>query len=236
MRDEQIKSDRLRVIGELAAGIAHEFNNLLQAILGNIDLALLISKDGRVNRYLLNAAVSVGKSRELANKLIIFSKGGRPNKKIMPLSPWIRDIVFFYSSIYRFKFSFNIPSDISLVKIDPDLLRQVFVNLIENSYEAKPEDLEISISAKVEFLDRSNPYSLREGKYVKISFRDNGPGIPKENLHKVFDPFFTTKEFGRGLGLSIVHVIVKKHEGAIDVESEFGKGTTFHIFLPAVDA
>lgn len=233
LRDEILKTDRFRAVGELAAGIAHEFNNLLQAIMGNIELALLYSEDKNGKKHLSNALISLDQAKTLANKLITFSKGGEPLMVLMPLSPWIKDVTIFYSQSLNFEPIFNIPDDLYLIKLDPEQMESVIANLIKNSYEAKPKDLIISISAENVYLERANPYSLKEGKYVKITFSDNGPGIPKDNLNKIFDLFFTTKEGSSGLGLSISYSIVKRHGGIMDVESEPGKGTKFFIYLPA---
>lgn len=236
LRDEILKTDRLRAVGELAAGIAHEFNNLLQAIMGNIELALLYSENQSVKKHLSKALISLNQAKTLSNKLITFAKGGVLFRRLMPLSPWIKDVTIFYSKALNFEASFNIPDDLYLIKIDPEQMENVIANLIKNSYEAKPEGLKISISAENVYLKRTNPYSLKEGKYIKITFRDNGPGIPKENLNKIFDLFFTTKAGSSGLGLPISYSIVKRHGGAIDVESDLDKGTTFYIYLPAQES
>lgn len=236
LKEELLKTDRLRAVGELAGGIAHDFNNLMQAIIGNIELALLYSDNEAVKRHLSYALRPLGEAKNLSNKLMTFSKGGAPIRQVMPLSPWIKDITTYYSYGLNLEASFQIPEDLHLVNIDPEQMRHVIANLIKNSYEAKPEGLKIGISAENVYLDRTNPYSLKAGKYVKITFKDNGPGIPKENLNKVFDLFFSTKEVGAGLGLSISYSIVKRHEGVMDVESEPGKGTTFYIYLPAAEA
>lgn len=235
MKDELIKSERLISIGELAGGIAHEFNNLLQGILGNIDLAMINANEAKTKEYLINARKIIEKAKILSNKLLTFSKGGFPLKKVMPLSPWIIDTIKFHASGSKLELSFHIPEELWLVNIDKEQMARVFENLIINSMQAMPLGGSISVDAINVSLDKNNPYKLEAGKYVKIIFKDNGPGIPKENLNKIFDLFFTTKEFGSGLGLSICYSIIKKHGGAIDVESDIGKGATFFIYLPALE-
>ncbi|MCX7988200.1 MAG: PAS domain S-box protein [Thermodesulfovibrio sp.] len=235
IRDEFLKADRLRALGEIAAGIAHDFNNLMQAAIGNIEIAFIDSDNEDIKRYLSNALITLENAKTLSNKLITFSKGGVPIRQVMPLSPWIRDITVHYSYGLNLEYSFDIPENLYLVNIDPEQMAQVIANLIKNSHEANPDGLKINISASNVYLERSNPYSLKEGRYIKIIYQDNGPGIPKENLDRIFDIFFTTKEFGRGLGLSLCYSIIKKHDGAIDVESGVGKGTKFYIYLPAAE-
>ncbi|MDW7998133.1 MAG: PAS domain S-box protein [Thermodesulfovibrio sp.] len=236
LRDEIVKADRLRALGEIAAGIAHDFNNLLQALMGNIELALHSSENENIKNHLLNAIKVLLDAKTLSNKLITFSEGGFLIKQIMPLSPWIRDITAYYAYGIDINYSFDISENLYLVNIDPEQMGHVIAHLIQNSYEAKPEGLKINISACNVSLDRKNPYSLKEGKYVMIIFQDNGPGIPQEELDKVFDIFFTTKGVGRGLGLALCYSIVKKHDGAIDVESKLGEGTKVYIYLPAVES
>ncbi|MBU0566553.1 response regulator, partial [bacterium] len=128
---------------------------------------------------------------------------------------------------------FSIPDDLFPIKADKAQISQVINNLVINAGQAMPEGGAIEIKAENLILGKSQDLPLKEGKYIKISVKDSGIGIPKEEFPRIFDPYFTTKHKGNGLGLTTAYSIIKKHNGHIDVQSELGVGTTFHIYLPA---
>lgn len=229
MEQEILKIKKLESVGVLAGGIAHDFNNLLAAILGNINLARLQRNDhAHVDQLLTEAEKACIRSRNLTQQLLTFSKGGEPVCQPSDLVEIIRDNAGFVLRGTPIALSFNPPPDLWPVEIDPGQIGQVIQNIVLNARQAmqKQGDL-IEIEAD----------NCREPDFssdcVRITIRDNGPGMEQPLLDKIFDPYFTTKEKGSGLGLAICHSIIKKHGGIIQVSSEAGQGTVFTLKLPA---
>lgn len=227
------KNQRLESLGVLAGGIAHDFNNLLGGIYGFVDMARAKSGDPRVNSCLDSSLTTMSRARNLTRQLLTFAKGGSPSRTSRSLVPFLPETSEFALSGSNVSREYSIPEDLWLCDFDADQMSQVVDNIVINAVQAMPMGGKLEISARnVEIRPRSHP-SLSPGRYVKLSFKDSGIGIPREILDRLFDPFFTTKQKGSGLGLATGFSIVKKHDGCIDVESEQGKGSTFHIFLPA---
>ncbi|MFH1369048.1 MAG: ATP-binding protein [Elusimicrobiota bacterium] len=234
IEEELQKANKLESLGLLAGGIAHDFNNMLTIIMGNISLAKASAKKGsELNEVLMEAGKSAQKAVGLANQLSTFSKGGEPKKKLVSISEQLRDLAIFSLRGSNVKCEFSIQDDLWLVDVDEGQFSRVINNIIINGSQAMPTGGIIEINAKNVIYTHENNILKREGNFIKISIKDHGPGIPKEFLNKIFDPYFTTKESGTGLGLAIIYSIIKKHGGYIDVESEIGIGTVFHIYLPA---
>ncbi len=234
MEEELVKSQRLESVGVLAGGIAHDFNNIMTAILGNIALAKSWCRPGdRVMDKLMETEKATLRARDLTQQLLTFSKGGAPIRQAASVSEILHDTIDFSLSGSNILPHYALPVDLWAVNIDPGQISQVLDNLIANSKDAMPDGGTLEIVAQnVKLAEGENP-AVGSGKYVKLSLRDQGVGIPHENLNKIFEPYFTTKSKGTGLGLAVVYSVIAKHEGHIDVESEVGKGTTFHILLPA---
>ena len=234
MDQEILKAQKYKSIGILAGGIAHDFNNILTAISGNISLAkmYLKSEDG-VFEKLSKAEKAAMRAKDLARQLLVFSKGGIPVKKTTSLADLIKESTDFILRGSNVRSEYFIPNDLWLVEADEGQISQVINNLVINANQAMPKGGVITIEAENVIVGEGNNLPLKEGNYVKISIKDQGTGIPKENLQRIFDPFFTTKKEGNGLGLVTTYSIIKKHNGYIEVESELGIGTTFHIYLPA---
>ena len=129
---------------------------------------------------------------------------------------------------------YNIDPDLWSAEVDEGQIRQVLQNIIQNAVEAMPDGGTIDVQAGNAIVEASDRLPIKEGRYVKISIRDHGPGISEEHLSKIFDPYFTTKESRRGLGLAVNYAIIRNHEGLIRVESRKGHFSAFHILLPAV--
>ncbi|MEW5909160.1 MAG: ATP-binding protein, partial [Thermodesulfobacteriota bacterium] len=242
--EEQIQqSQKLESIGTLAGGIAHDFNNLLTAILGNISLAKMYSKaEGKVQQLLNESERACGRAKELTERLITFSKGGAPVKRVASIDPLLRDTISLVLMGSNISCEFQIPKDLWQVEFNSSQFKQLFSNITANAKEAMPRGGTLKIMAKNIAVERKRsdlPEGLPLGKFVQISFQDQGIGISKTNLPKVFDPYFSTKEMGTqrgvGLGLTSAYSIVKKHDGFIHIESREGAGTTVHIFLPAFE-
>jgi PAS domain S-box-containing protein len=223
-------------LGILAGGIAHDFNNLLTGVFGYIDLANQESKDNQVSYYLSNAIGAIGRARGLTRQLLTFAKGGAPVKKVSPLFPFLQETAQFALSGAVVSSHFDVPAHLWSSEFDRNQISQVIDNIIINAQQAMPMGGIIEVIARNVSLGMKDHATLEKGDYVRISIKDCGIGIPKEIQHRVFDPFFTTKTEGHGLGLATCYSIIKRHGGCIDVDSEPGEGSTFHIYLPAVAA
>ncbi len=228
------KHHKIESLGVMAGGIAHDFNNLLGGIYGYIDLARSSAKDSETKEYLDSTLNTMNRARGLTQQLLTFSKGGAPVRKIEPLIPFIQETVQFALSGSNVLCNFDLPENLWLCNFDRNQIGQVIDNLVINALQAMPMGGTIEVKAEnVSFENKKHPI-LSDNYYVKITVKDFGIGIPPEILNRIFDPFFTTKVKGHGLGLATSYSIISRHEGIIDVESESGKWSAFHIYLPAV--
>lgn len=232
IEEEYIRASKLDSLSILAGGLAHDFNNLLTGILGNASLALELCSPGeKIHKRLTELENAALRAQDLTQQLLTFAKGGAPIKRTVSVSGLIRDSVEFVLRGSSIRCDFSIADDLSPVEIDEGQMVQVIHNLVINAEQAMPEGATIAVSA--ENIDSRDTIPGRDGKYIMITVRDSGMGIPEENISKIFDPYFTTKDSGSGLGLATVYSIIKNHDGHIGVESEPGVGTTFRIYLPA---
>ena len=237
IRKEVSKVQKLESLGILAGGIAHDFNNLLTAILGNISIAKILAQPGdQISEKLTAAEKASVRAKDLTQQLLTFSKGGAPVKKATSIGDLIKDSVSFVLSGSNVGCKFDIADDLWPVEVDEGQISQVISNLVINAQQAMPEGGIITVSCKNISLGENMAVKLKKGEYLQFVIRDQGIGIQKEYLDKIFDPFFTTKEQGRGLGLATVFSIIKNHEGYITAESEAGAGTTFSVYLPALES
>jgi PAS domain S-box-containing protein len=233
MEEELQKTQKLESLGILAGGIAHDFNNLLGGIYGYIDLAGETAKEKELSQYLSKAMDTIERARGLTLQLLTFAKGGAPIKKTGTLFPFVQETAQFALSGSNISANFSIQENLWPCNFDKNQIGRVIDNIIINAKQAMPDGGTIELSAhNVSISGNVHPH-LRNGDYVTISIKDCGIGMPKEILSRIFDPFYTTKVTGNGLGLASCHSIIKRHGGCIDVESELGKGSTFHLFLPA---
>ncbi|MDD4152400.1 MAG: ATP-binding protein [bacterium] len=235
MEDELIKARKLESLGILAGGIAHDFNNILMAVLGNISLTRReVTADTGLYAKLFEAEKAVIRAKELTQQLLTFAKGGTPIKSMASIKELITDSADFALRGSNVSCNYDVAEDLWPIEADEGQISQVISNLVINADQAMPEGGVIRITATNISIDPSRIDGVVvEGKYIKISISDSGVGMPREHLQRIFDPYFTTRKSGSGLGLAIVYSIVKKHGGLITVESEHGKGTAFHIYLPA---
>lgn len=217
------QSQKLQSLGTLAGGIAHDFNNLLTGIFGYIGFARDESREENIKKMLSEAAGTIDRARSLTTQLLTFAKGGAPVKKLQPLTPFLEDTVRFTLSGSNVKPFFKIAKDLQHVEFDRNQMAQTVENIVLNAVQSMPEGGKIEVSA----------VNIENNEKVRISVKDHGTGIPAELLKNIFDPFFTTRSDGHGLGLAMCYSIVSRHGGAIEVESEEGKGSVFHIILPA---
>ena len=238
-RESLEKAGKLDAIAALSGGIAHDYNNLLTAIIGNITLAQthLNSRD-KPFRLLGHALVASKTAKNLTQKLITFSKGGSPHKEITAVDRLVKSATDFTLSGSNIKCNYYFSPDIRLIDVDPSQIGQAIHNMIMNARESMQEGGIIKVTASnVKLADEVA--TLVEGDYVKISIADQGSGIPEKEFDKIFDPYYSTKEMGNikgtGLGLSICRSIIRKHGGEVTVASRMGVGTTMHLYLPAAD-
>jgi len=235
--EELLKAGKLESVGILAGGIAHDFNNILTVVIGNVSLAKLYKgSEEKLIKRLTATEEALVQAKALTNQLLTFSTGGAPIKKTMFISSLIKDSVKFALRGSNVKCLFSLSDNLWSVKIDQGQINQVFNNLIINADQAMIEGGTIWVRAEnttIGKLEKDLYPSLSKGNYVKISIKDQGVGIPQEHFSKIFDPYFTTKQTGTGLGLAISYSIVKNHKGHLIVESKLGRGTSFHIYLPA---
>jgi PAS domain S-box-containing protein len=224
-------ASRLASVGELASGVAHEINNPLTGVIGYAHLLLArkdISRDVRRDLEIINEGAQ--RVAGIVKKLLAFARQTKPEQRYVNINELIRntlDLRSYELSADNIKVSLQLTRDMPMTIADPGQLQQVFLNLIINAEtEMKLANDKGKLSIKTEKINN----------ILRITFKDTGPGIAKENLENIFDPFFTTREVGQGtgLGLSVCHGIVTEHNGRIWAESEPGKGAAFIIELPLV--
>jgi PAS domain S-box-containing protein len=243
--EEQVRQkQRLESIGTLAGGIAHDFNNMLAAITGFTELALLESGHDRRQQDRLEEVLKAGKrARDLVNQILTFSRQSDGERKPIRLRTILEDCLnMIRASVpatIEIRREFETPSD--RVLADTTQLHQVMINLFSNAAHAMRGQggiLEVSLTEKHLDAEAAGRHAdLKPGPYLNLTVKDTGHGMEKAVADRVFDPFFTTKGPGEGtgMGLAVVHGIVKKHQGAISVRSEPGSGTVFTVLLPQFD-
>jgi two-component system, cell cycle sensor histidine kinase and response regulator CckA len=237
------QSQRMEAIGQLAGGVAHDFNNYLTAILGYAQLAMrALAPESPLQRHLVEVQKAAERASTLTRQLLAFSRRQHLERRAINLGDTISEIMKLLRRIIGedVEVRLIVASNLWTVFADPAQIEQVVMNLAVNSRDAMPQGGRLTIETSNVTLDegyrQQYPY-VRPGKYVQITVSDTGTGITPETQKHIFEPFFTTKEIGKGtgLGLATVYGIVKQHEGHIHVYSEVGHGTTFKIYLPAAD-
>lgn len=236
LRDTQnqlIQSSKLTALGELAAGLAHELNQPLTVIKGLSKNILKTTYEDSAHYEKLKLIVEAsGRMEQIINHLRVFSRSEEPVFKPISLNTVIKDAFIIIKEIlhnHAIATVFNLSGELPEVLGNANRLEQVIINIASNAKDAMPEGGRLEVSTM----------AVEAGgtKSARMSFRDTGCGMGADIVNRVFDPFFTTKESGKGtgLGLSISYGIVKDHNGEITVESEPGKGTAFHITIPAIE-
>ena len=238
MEAELQNTRRYEAIGIYTGGIAHDFNNIMGSVMGNISLAQLCAKNPEpdVQRSLSRAEEACVQARNLTRRLITLTTSRNPVRKLESIQELIESAVKDLCDD-QIQFKYDFPEDIWRVDCDSSQIREVITNLIVNACESMQSGgtLEISVH-NVQMVPNVSPV-LKAARYVHLSIRDYGKGIPDELVSRVFDPYFSTKERGAmkgmGLGLSMAYSIVKKHDGDIRIESRVDAGTVVHVYLPA---
>lgn len=232
--EERFRQQKIESIGLLAGGLAHDFNNILVSILGNIDLLQIENTNFTPDQLEVfeDLESATLHARDLAKQLLTFSKGGAPILKLGSIESLVRDSANFVLRGSNCKSIFIFQPDLPTTEMDLGQINQVLNNLIINARQAMSKGGIINISVQTEIISPQSLIPLKKGEYIKIEIQDHGIGIPKEYHHKIFDPYFTTKPDGNGLGLTMSYSIIKKHAGHITFRSEENLGTTFDIYLP----
>ncbi|MFZ7126306.1 MAG: PAS domain S-box protein [Desulfobacterales bacterium] len=240
-RERQLRqAQKMEAIGTLAGGIAHDFNNILSAIIGYTDLSLLEApQDTQLEDFLKEVQTAGIRGKDLVNQILTFARQADEKPKPIKVGIIAKEVLKFIRS--------SIPSSIevrqrieseALVLADPTQIHQVFMNLCTNAAHAMEKEggvLEIAVSdVEVEQTIVKPHAKVSPGRYLRITVSDTGTGIPEEHLNYIFEPYFSTKRPGEGtgLGLAVVHGIVQNCGGQISVESQWGSGTVFTIYLP----
>jgi two-component system NtrC family sensor kinase len=236
-RDKQLKdfakkkimeSERLALIGQLAAGVAHELNNPLQGIVTYTHLLLeRMPGENSQREFIQKIVTQANRCRDIIRDLLDFSRQRKPQKKPSHLNVILQECVSLVENqalFHNIQIVRDLKKDLPRVVVDPSQIQQVFMNLLINAAEAMNGIGQLALSTRLAPVDN----------FVEVEFADTGHGISVEDMERVFDPFFTTKEggHGTGLGLAISYGIITEHKGAISVESEVGRGTTFVVRLP----
>ena len=241
MREELSHVRKMDAVGQLAGGVAHDFNNMLGGILGSAELlARRINKESKEREYLDMIVLSAERAADITGKLLAFSRKGKVYSRVIDVIRVIRDtaVLLEHGNNKNITIELNMDCDEAYVVGDSGQIQSAFMNIGINAVHSMKNGGKISFSAGRMYLDKffcsSSPFKITPGEYIKIEISDRGEGIPPENIGHIFEPFFTTKEIGEGtgLGLSAVYGTVVDHHGAITVYSEVGSGTSFHIYLP----
>jgi len=240
-QQRMLQAQKLEAIGTLAGGIAHDFNNVLTAILGHTELSLLSLPPSRPEAESLQQVMRAGRrARQLVQQILAFSRRAEPSRQAVDLATIVKETGELLHVLGRgaVKLETKFSADVPPVFADPVQVHQVLLNIGTNAVQALRGvggTVTFSLSAVDTSSGLSSVAALAPGRYVRIGVQDNGPGMPAEVQARIFEPYFTTKAPGEGtgLGLSVAHGIVQQHGGAITVYSQPGRGTLFHIYLPA---
>ena len=241
--EEQLRqAQKMEAVGRLTGGIAHDFNNLLTVINGYAELLQMdMAYDSPRLRDVNEIAKASSKASELTKRLLAFSRKAVLRPQVLNINDVLRDLGRLLMRLIGENINLRVHADPALwnVKADAGQIEQVVFNLVANARDAMPDGGALSVETRnLTFEGGGSPAEreIADGRYVQMTVRDNGHGMDDATVARIFDPFFSTKgEEGTGLGLSTVYGIVRQHEGHILCESAPGEGTTFSIYLPAVD-
>jgi len=233
-------SRKMDGIATLAGGVAHEFNNALMGIVGNIELLKLdLPEDEKTDKCFGTMTRAGHRMSRLTDQLLAYAQGGKYQPKDLELEDFVRETVSILQHGLKptVKLETVFPKNSFYIKADHTQMQMVLSAILANSNEAMEDEGLIRITAESKDIDKNftkqHP-NLKSGPYVCLSIHDNGKGMDEETRCGIFEPFFTTKFQGRGMGMAAAHGIVRNHDGWISVDSEMGKGTAVQIYLPAV--
>jgi PAS domain S-box-containing protein len=244
--EEQLRqAQKMEAVGQLAGGVAHDFNNMLAVIRGNAELLLMNEAQypAEAREGLKHVVEASERAANLTRQLLAFSR-----KQVMQSQPLVlNEVIANLTKMLRRVIGEHIDlqchyaAPLPYVQADPGMMEQVILNLVVNARDAMPEGGQLRVATEHILLDEAQARinsGARAGEFVCLLVRDTGTGIAPEVLPRIFEPFFTTKDVGKGtgLGLATVYGIVQQHQGWVEVSSQVGEGTTFKVFLPAIPA
>lgn len=241
------QAQKMEAIGHLTSGLAHDFNNILTAIQGNLQMLKreLQREEAKVLKRISAALHATERASNLSKRLLAFSRKDQLQPSVVDLNVFIADISNLMGPTLGIGIHLEkkIEAEVWKIYVDPIQLESVLLNLAVNARDAMPDGGTVVIhvanaTIRENIKDNNNDsIMMRPGDYVKVSITDNGMGIPKEVIPQIFEPLFTTKDIGKGtgLGLSQVYAFMVHSQGQVVVESEEGKGTTFHLYFPRID-
>ena len=244
LRTQLIQAQKMEAIGTLAGGIAHDFNNILGAIIGYAEMALYDTRQDTMEHYNIDQVLKAGhRAKDLVKQILAFSRKSEQNKQIISLAPIIKEALTLLRASLptTIEIKQHIESNLDAIYADPTQIHQVMMNLCTNAGHAMADTagvLRVSLQNVDLGASEAALYTdLSAGPYVKLSISDTGHGMDRSTMDRIFDPYFTTKaqDKGTGMGLAVVHGIVKGHGGTIQVDSVPEQGSRFDILFPIME-
>ncbi|EIZ79523.1 signal transduction histidine kinase [Novosphingobium sp. Rr 2-17] len=234
------QSQKLEAMGQLTGGVAHDFNNLLAPIVGSLDLLLRRGVGTERERKLIEGAVkSADRARTLVQRLLAFARRQPLQAHAIAIDTLVQDMRGLIGSTCgpRVQLAMEIASDLPLARADANQIEMALLNLVVNARDAMPDGGKLTISVARDVLQAGNAHQLVAGEYVRLGVADNGTGMDEQTIAKAIEPFFTTKGVGQGtgLGLSMVHGLAAQLGGGLEIQSEVGRGTCIHLWLPVTE-
>ena len=233
--EEAARMNRLESMGMLAGSIAHDFGNLIMAMVATVELAKMVPgiPNAAADR-LAELEATIWRANDVTKQLVAFARGGEPTMRPVEIESVVKEAATYAVTGTSVALELRIDPGLGSVRGDASQLVQVFNNLSVNAVQAMAGGGKLTIEALNQSRGPEGEPIPAGEEWVHVSVADTGVGIPPENLDKIFEPFFSTKEKGTGFGLATCYSTIKKHGGQLRVESEVGRGTTFHILLPAL--
>ncbi len=240
--EQILKEDRLKTMGILAGGVAHDFNNILGGLIGNIEIIERIKDPEKIKNYTQKLKSIIDRASSIINQILVFSKGKIEQPEALDIYDVTKEVSEIVKRTFKKKINFTIKkiSEETTTYADKGQIFHSILNLLINANDAVESTVSPKITVEVGKKKISKKEAqlleVKEGEYVFVSVEDNGTGIPDEIKDKIFDPFFTTKKKGTGLGLATIKRIIQDFKGNITLDSEIGKGSKFTIYLPYIKA
>ncbi len=241
LESQVMRFQRIELLGEMAGSVAHDMNNVLSAVAGNLNLLeMTVALDDESRERMGTIQQSLQRGNGILRQLLSFTRGSDGTLNPVEVSEIIKEVADLVHPMmkYNYKIERQVQEDLPAIMADANQLHQVLMNLCVNARDAMPEGGTLTIGASLRSLDPAEASSLAPdavpGSYVCISVGDTGTGMPPEVKARIFAPFFTTKPQGKGTGLGLATVmrLTRRHKGFVTVDTEVGKGTTFRCFLP----